>query len=556
MSKPFKRAIGLIVCLIIFIVPSFAQIDLAAVKKHVYALSDDSMQGRNTSTPGGKMAAAYIVQQYENIGLQPMPGNNKYLQAFTYFAGKEYKGKNELSFDAKKQILDTSYYALNISGNGSVKGKAIFVNQGLELPNKKSDYEGLSVAGKIVMIDIGYPEGFDPHSDNAKYADLTTRAETAVKYGAKAVIFFKKDPNQDNPLPSFDRKVKEVSIPVLFLKNYIISSSLPIIKLSVNLTKVYKTADNVVGLINNNKPYTIVVGAHYDHLGFGENGNSLYRGTTREIHNGADDNASGVAAIIELARYYKNCKTNEYNYMFIAFSGEELGLYGSKSFVDNLNNVIDSTKINCMINLDMVGRLTEKDKNLEINGIGTSTQWPEIIKSINIEGIRVKEGQNGIGPSDHTSFYLKNIPVLHFFTGQHEDYHKPSDDAEKVNYEGLQKVCNYIIQTINKVNANPKLSFVKTKEENNENTPRFKVTLGIVPDYMFDGEGVRIDGVSDGKPASKAGLQKGDIVIQLGGIIIADMNSYMKALSQFSKGQQTQVIYIRNKEKKEASLQF
>ena len=185
-----------------------------------------------------------------------------------------------------------------------------------------------------------------------------------------------------------------------------------------------------------------------------------------------------------------------------------------------------------------------------------SAEWQSIIKNISIQDIRVKEGQNGIGPSDHTSFYLKNIPVLHFFTGQHEDYHKPSDDAEKINYEGMASVSTYILKIISELNTLPKLSYIKTKEDNNENTPRFKVTLGVIPDYMYDGEGLRIDGVTEGKTASKAGLLKGDIVIQMGEVKVNDMTSYMKALSQFSKGQETKIIFIRNKEKKESIIVF
>jgi membrane-associated protease RseP (regulator of RpoE activity) len=209
-----------------------------------------------------------------------------------------------------------------------------------------------------------------------------------------------------------------------------------------------------------------------------------------------------------------------------------------------------------MINLDMVGRLGEKDKNLEINGIGTAAEWSVILKNISIDNIRVKEGMNGIGPSDHTSFYLNNIPVLHFFTGQHEDYHKPTDDAAKINFEGMSKVCQYIIAVVMQLNSLPKLSYIKTKEDNNENTPKFKVTLGVIPDYMFDGEGMRIDGVTEGKAASKAGLIKGDIVTQLGELQVTDMSSYMKALSQFTKGQQTTVIFIRDREKKQSNITF
>ncbi len=188
--------------------------------------------------------------------------------------------------------------------------------------------------------------------------------------------------------------------------------------------------------------------------------------------------------------------------------------------------------------------------------MGTSPSWDTIINSISFANIRVKKGLEGIGPSDQTSFYLKNIPVLHFFTGQHEDYHRPSDDADKVNYEGMQTVCDYILQTIDEINMRGKLAFTKTKEDNNENTPRFKVTLGIIPDYMFDGEGLRIDGVSEGRPADKGGLLKGDIIVQMGEIKVEDMNSYMKALGQFKKGDETVVRVKRGTEEVSTKVIF
>ncbi|MEI6311981.1 MAG: M20/M25/M40 family metallo-hydrolase [Bacteroidota bacterium] len=550
------RKIGLIFIAFFCYSVLHAQIDVEKLKKHIYSLADDSMEGRNTATPGGAMAAKYIAQEFSQIGLTTKTTNNSFLQAFTYYAGKEYQGKNYLTIGKKNYELNKDYYAINYSSNGLLKGAIVNVNQGLELPKESSDFENIKLIGKVAMIDIGYPAGFDPHSENAKYADIPTRIDNAIKYGAKGIIFYKSDTAQEDLSNGFDRKVKESAIPIVYIKSYNASLTYTKVNAEVSLKKITKTADNIVGFINNNKPYTIVIGAHYDHLGYGENGNSLYRGQNKEIHNGADDNASGVASIIEIARNLKNSSEKNYNYLILAFSGEELGLYGSKSFVENISNQVDSAHIACMINLDMVGRLGEKDKNLEINGIGTAAEWSVILKNISIDNIRVKEGMNGIGPSDHTSFYLNNIPVLHFFTGQHEDYHKPTDDAAKINFEGMSKVCQYIIAVVMQLNSLPKLSYIKTKEDNNENTPKFKVTLGVIPDYMFDGEGMRIDGVTEGKAASKAGLIKGDIVTQLGELQVTDMSSYMKALSQFTKGQQTTVTFIRDREKKQSNITF
>jgi len=309
------------------------------------------------------------------------------------------------------------------------------------------------------------------------------------------------------------------------------------------------TGTNVIGYFDNKADQTIIVGAHYDHLGMGGEG-SLYR-EGEAIHNGADDNASGVAVLLHLADSLGKSKLNNYNYLFIAFSGEEMGLLGSNYFVKN--PTFDLSKSNYMINMDMVGRLRE-DNTLSVSGTGTAPIWNQVLNSTN-PGFKLVLKESGVGPSDHTSFYLQDIPVLHFFTGQHEDYHKPSDDSDKLNYEGMEKISNYIIDVIEELNNTPKLTFKKTKNESEE-VPRFKVTLGVVPDYLFDGKGMRIDGVSEDKPAQKAGLLKGDIVIKLGDSTVVDMMSYMRALSTFEEGNSTTVVVDRNGQKVEAEITF
>ena len=300
------------------------------------------------------------------------------------------------------------------------------------------------------------------------------------------------------------------------------------------------TGKNVIGFIDNKSINTIVVGAHYDHLGFGEEG-SLYRSDSLKIHNGADDNASGVSLMLDLAAKLKDNNNN--NYMFIAFSGEELGLLGSNFFVKN--PTIDIKSINYMINMDMVGRLNNEN-TLAVYGLGTSPIFKQTIKSNN-KNFKIIENESGVGPSDHTSFYLNDIPVLHFFTGQHSDYHKPSDDSELLNYEGINLISDFIYSIISDLNDNGKLPFRETKNESQE-TPRFKVSLGVIPDYLYDGKGMRIDGVSKGKPAEKAGFQKGDIVIKLGDEEVTDMMSYMKALSKFENGDKVDVQISRKNE--------
>jgi len=299
---------------------------------------------------------------------------------------------------------------------------------------------------------------------------------------------------------------------------------------------------NVVGFLNNNSANTIIVGAHYDHLGFGEDQNSLDANPKGKIHNGADDNASGVAGVIEMARYFSTIKSN-YNYLFLCFSGEELGLIGSKKFVDHAD--FNPAKINAMINMDMIGRLNDSTKKLMVYGVGTSPAFVNIVESSN-SYFKLVLDSSGVGPSDHTSFYLKDIPVLHFFTGQHSDYHKPSDDIEKINFAGEQKVLEYIIEIIKKIDTQTKLEFRKTRDSNNENAPKFKVTLGIMPDYSFEGKGVKVDGVSDNKPAFNAGVKKGDVIIKLGNLDVTDMRTYMQGLADSKKGDTKELIVKRN----------
>ena len=304
--------------------------------------------------------------------------------------------------------------------------------------------------------------------------------------------------------------------------------------------------NNIVGWIDNPGELSLIIGAHYDHLGYG-GVSSLYRGDSAQVHNGADDNASGVAAMIQLAE--RLSKENlPIDLIFIAFTGEEKGLWGSNYY--SKNATMDLSRASAMINMDMVGLLDE-EKALAIHGTGTSPVWDEIINKSNTDSLKLVFRPSGVGPSDHTSFYLQDIPVLHFFTGQHPDYHKPGDDADKLNYPGMVKVVSMIERIVNDLATRDKLAFTKTKDESSD-TPRFTVSLGVVPDYLYGGKGMRIDGVSEGKPAQAAGLLKGDVVIKLGEYDVLDMMSYMKALASFEKGNETSVTVKR--EEKEITL--
>jgi len=309
------------------------------------------------------------------------------------------------------------------------------------------------------------------------------------------------------------------------------------------------TGTNVLGFLDHSAATTVIIGAHYDHLGMGGEG-SLHR-EGDAIHNGADDNASGVAIMLKLAKELQSQEYTGNNYLFIAFSGEEMGLLGSNFFTKN--PTIDLATTNYMINMDMVGRLNE-ERAIAVHGVGTSPIWPQTIFAAN-EDFKLSEHESGVGPSDHTSFYLNDMPVLHFFTGQHSDYHKPGDDTEKLNYEGMKAITSYIKRIIKEVDNNGKLKFTKTKNES-EVVPAFKVGLGIVPDYLFSGKGMRIDGISEGKAAQNAGLEKGDVVIKMGDSIVVDMMSYMRVLATFDGGDKTTVVVQRDGEEVLKEIEF
>lgn len=301
---------------------------------------------------------------------------------------------------------------------------------------------------------------------------------------------------------------------------------------------------NVIGYLDNKAAKTIVIGAHYDHLGLNEHHNSTQVNSEGQIHNGADDNASGTAAVMELARIFaKNKKTEKANYVFALFSGEEDGLMGSKKFAENVKekypNVIS------MINLDMVGRMN-KDKDLTVGGVGTSPLFPEMIKKLKPAGVNIAVDSSGVGPSDHTSFYLKDIPVLFMFTGTHGDYHKPSDDEDKINYRGVNLITNYVYNIANVLAEENTVPFTKTKIQQSKAVPKYKVTLGIMPSYADTKDGLHIDGVSERRAADVAGIKAGDILTKIGNCDIKEVYSYMECLSKINAGETHPITVLRD----------
>lgn len=527
----------------------------ANLKKHISTLASDEFMGRETGTKGEELAMNYITSQFKEIGLKPK-GEKKYIQEFPFSEGATFGPGTQLYVNDKSFKLNEDFYPLQHSGSAVVTGYTIKAGYGIYAPKlNQDDYANkLNLAKKIFVLEASTPDGNDPHGKYGDY-DLKQRVEVAKSKGASAVIFINSDTTMENPKADFMHKYSSSTIPVIFakgeaarmLKNDIILNC----TVGAEINKIEKTGHNIIGFIDNKAANTVVIGAHYDHLGMGSEG-SLYRGEPA-IHNGADDNASGTAALIELARMLSG-KDQKNNYLMMAFSGEEKGLLGSNYFIKH--PTVDLRKVNYMINMDMLGRLKPDEPVLLINGTGTSPAWHSVIDTAGMMGLRIKVTESGVGPSDQTSFYLDSIPAIHFFSGTHSDYHKPSDDEPLINYDGEVKIVRIIKSVVEQLNDKGKINYIKTKDDSNEDAPRFKVTLGVVPDYAFEGEGMRIDGVSDGRPAAKAGLLKGDIVIQLGEHKITDMMTYMKALGKFTKGDTTKVKVKRGKEELEKEITF
>lgn len=314
------------------------------------------------------------------------------------------------------------------------------------------------------------------------------------------------------------------------------------------------TSVNVVGFLDNGAATTIILGAHYDHLGMDGQNSSLAADPGNMIHNGADDNASGVAGVIELARYFsENNRKEKNNYLFVCFSGEELGLLGSKYFADNYEGI---SSANFMINMDMIGRLDPQTRTVTVHGTGTSPSFEPLLRKLETAHLKVKTDSSGTGPSDHTSFYLKNIPVLHFFTGAHSDYHKPTDDWDKINLEGQVHVLKLIAGVIDSLDSKPRLAFLETRNTSQAGRASFKVTLGIMPSYAGGENGLKVDAVTEGRPAHEAGIRPGDVIIRMGDHPVSDIQQYMEALGKFEKGQQVPVKIRRDGALMELSVIF
>ena len=512
------------------------------LKTFVGVLASDSLEGRRTGTAGEAKAVAYIEQYYKQLGI-PGANNGSYQQPFVIDEGK-MANASLLQLDDAVLKAGTEFFPLPWSGLQSIDASSAAALQEIGSPwwyDLKEDLE----ANKN-----------NPHLLPEQL--IRDKAVAAAKKGATALLVYNSAAGEEVIKYNAKDRSDAVAIPVFYIQKdavhkYKIDASVSFhVKAKAAFTQQQRNGTNVAAFINNNAAQTIILGAHLDHLGYGEDANSRHTGDAA-IHNGADDNASGTAALMEVARLLKEKPNKSFNYLLLHFSGEELGLYGSKFYTEH--PLVDVKQVNYMINMDMVGRLNDSSKVLTIGGIGTSPAWPSILKMNEQTDFTIKVDSSGTGPSDHTSFYRKDLPVLFFFTGLHTDYHKPSDDAQLINYSGTRKIVQYISRIIDQTPAAEKLAFTKTKEQQ-MGGGRFKVSIGIMPDYTFSGQGVKADGVIDGRPAQKAGVQAGDVIIQLGEHLITSVETYMQALNRFDKGQQTTVTIKRGNEIKEFAISF
>lgn len=514
---------------------------LANLQAHVQYLAGDQLEGRRTGSSGEMLAMQYIGNYFGKAGLEPK-GTAGFIQEFTINEGKQVpESDNQFIVNEKPLTLYLDYYPLAWSAEGTTTGSA-----SLDLREKGEPWFWDAK-------DVVEENKNNPHFSIDEV--LQKEALHAGKKGAKALIIFNSGKQTDNILFNRNDISATAALPVFYitprgLKKYFADASgIYDVKMKVKMIPTSRKAHNVVGYINNNATSTVVIGAHYDHLGHGEDKNAL--DTSTDIHNGADDNASGTAALMELARLLKNNGNKVNNYIFIAFSGEELGLFGSKYWLDNPTI---SGKPNYMINMDMVGRYTP-DKKLTIGGYGTSPVWSQVFSSVPAGNLITRFDSSGAGPSDHASFYRKDIPVLFFFTNSHEDYHKTTDDWDKINYAGELDIIKYIEQIITATEGKGQLPFAQTNDPQ-MSVVNLPVTLGVMPDYAFTGTGMRIEAVSKGKLAEKSGLQAGDVLLQLGQYSFVDVTSYMQALRNFKKGDSTTLRLKRGATEKTFNIQF
>jgi hypothetical protein len=568
-----------------------SEITSEEILDHIRFLASDELKGRLAGAPESEAAVNYIVDQIKEAGI--LPGNDgDYHQYFDFVNSVSLGDNNRLVMKDRAFQLKQDYIPLGFSSNDSVTSTVVFCGYGFSIKDsiQWNDYAGVNVADKWVLLLRGGPEGDNPHSPYEPHLPLRKKVMLARDQGAAGVLFVSpvEEDQEDELIPlRYDQSFAGAGIPVIQIKQAVADSILSFsgktlkqvqeslennlqpnsfaveetdITAVVELVKQTVKISNVIGVIPGTDPVLskeyIVLGAHFDHLGLGGPGSGSLQPDTIAVHNGADDNASGVAALLELGEKLASERDQlKRSVLLIAFNGEEKGLLGSKYFVKH--PTVNLSSIITMINMDMVGRLSEN--KLSIGGTGTNPQADSLLNSLNTAyGLSIKMSPEGYGPSDHASFYINDIPVLFFFTGIHDDYHHPSDDWEKINTEGEKKVADFIHDVVLKLDrADTRPQFAEAGPKEPQGTRRrFKVTFGVLPAYGSQTEGLEIDGTKRDGPAAKAGMLKGDVIIEIEGKEIKNIYDYMYRLAELKKGQTISVKVRRGDEVLELHLEL
>src|ERR1041384_727791 len=531
--------------------------EASRLQQDVSYLASDALDGRRTGTPGATDAARYIAGEFERAGLHPginAAGAEKrrqmmarYLQSFPYVGHVEL-GKNNVLANLR---VGEDWMPLGISPNQTLHLTAV-VNAGYGITANElnyNDYKGTYSKTQVAVIRTGTPDGDNPHGRFTTAGQLRFKVAAAQSAGVGALLItsdeddLKNDPRRRL---SYD-KAGLAGIPVAVISKQAAEklANAKEVTLTTDVVRAEVPSYNVVGVLEGSDPVlkneTIILGAHYDHLGRGGEGSLAPR--SGEIHHGADDNASGTAGLIELARVFGAQRPKlKRTLIFIAFGGEEEGLLGSNYYVNHPLVPLDKTI--AMINMDMIGR--KKDSKLMIGGVGTATEWRPLLAKTDFS---LTLSDDGFGPSDHSSFYGKQIPVLFFFTGTHNDYHKPSDTFDKINYNDEARILNLVARIVRDIDAADKRLTYTTAKSEPPRTGGFRVYLGTMPNYADTNDGLLLDGVRDDSPAAKAGLKAGDKIVKLAGKDIRNVYDYTYALGEMKAGQEYVFEVMRGTEK-------
>lgn len=579
-----------------------APISLEELNEKVSYLASDELKGRMTGSEGIKLAADYITMNFDQNGLMPLPNYDSFLHPFKYVKEVSVKQASGLKLGDKPLALTEDYYPAAFSSSGKIEGEIVFAGYGIKYNEssefKLDSYSGIDVQDKIVAVFDGYPTNIPEEykKDMQRYFKPIYKATTAKALGAKGLIILTELPQIEQSINNQDF-ISNSGIPVIRLDksnseslftlantnaqevksnlsndNPHILKAFDIPNITINgeikIEKVYGTDNNIIGYVpaKNSDKY-LIIGAHYDHLGYG-NINSLASGDmVGEIHNGADDNASGTAMVMELAEFFgamrfSGAELMKYNLVFVLWSGEEMGLIGSTHFAENLP--IEKENIVAYLNFDMVGML--EDKELLIQGIGSSDEWKKIFNEAEISyskatdeyKLKIKYLEDPYIPTDAMPIYKSGIPVASFFTGLTDYYHKPSDDADKLDYLGMFKIAQFssnLILLLSSKEYNLQYKKVEMSSNMMSRNRGFKVSLGTIPDYATkDEKGMKISGVREGSPADKAGLESGDIVVKLANTDVNNIYDYTYALGNMEPGKEYELIVLRNEDKLTLSI--